>query len=72
MDLVYFTPSFTRETLHQDFNSEEKINFTASKLEEEMSSPRRDPTQSRASHPQILHHQILQLKKEAKVLVISS
>jgi hypothetical protein len=27
-----------------------KINFTASKLEEEMSSPTRDPTQSRASH----------------------
>jgi hypothetical protein len=47
---VYFTPSFTRETPHQDFNSEEKINFTASKLEDEMSSPTRDPTQSRASH----------------------
>jgi len=28
-----------------------KLKFTASKLEEEMSSPRRDPTQSRASHP---------------------
>jgi hypothetical protein len=50
MDLVYFTPLFTRETLHQDFTLEEKINFTASKLEAEMSSPRTDPTQSRASH----------------------
>jgi hypothetical protein len=50
MDLVYFTPLFTRETLHQDFNLEEKINFTASKLEEEMSSPRRDPTQSHSTN----------------------
>jgi hypothetical protein len=51
MDLVYFMPLFSRETPHQDFNSRKrKLIFTASKLEEEMSSQTRDQTQSRASH----------------------